>query len=107
MKNQTLLNLADDLKTSLIIRKMKNSTKYRKDLWSVKLEKISLKPELSTVLEEWAEVKHTNPNEAIRRLCEKVSFRFVRKGPPKRSWSNYPGTRTGDISVGNLYVRVR
>lgn len=107
MKNQTLLHLAEDLKTGLIIRRMKNSKKYRKELWSVKLEKISIEPETSQKLEEWAEIKHTSPNEAIRLLCEKLSFRCVRKGPPKRSWLNYPGTKTGDISVGNFYVRVR
>ena len=97
----TLFEVANKLRTSLIIRSLKQNKGTK--IWQVKLEKISFKSEKYA---EWATVRAETPNAGIDKLCEKLSYRICHKGNPKYDWPMGYGTYLGLVTKGNLCFRI-
>lgn len=95
----TLSAVAKLLKTSLVIRLLRGD-KY---VWQVKLEKVQFLDKEDTM--RWASIKNGNPNYAILKLCETLSYKKV-IGPKYREGIKKRIKSLSLVKKGHLYVRI-
>jgi len=97
---RTLEETTDLLKTSLEIKRLKG----KNSIWQVKLEKVYFYDSSISILEKGSKnsylfIRDSNPNYALRKLCEKLSYSIV--VTPDRMI-----IQLGEVNKGPFYIRI-